>query len=58
MILAGSTLIKIIFKSGEATDAVTTKATEKTSATQLVDLKVGTKKEILAAFEASHAREV
>ena len=50
--------VKIIFKSGEATDTLTTNATEKTNATQLVDLKVGTKKEILAAFEASHAREV
>ncbi len=55
--------VKIIFKSGEATTtaAMETKKmanTEKVSSTQLVDLKIGTKKEILAAFEASSAREI
>jgi hypothetical protein len=55
--------VKIIFKAGEATatDEVvsqSTQSTEKGANTQLVDLKVGTKKEILAAFEASGAREI
>lgn len=49
--------VKIIFKAADVSEEIIDKET-KSNAAQLVNLKIGTKKEILATFQANRAAEV